>query len=117
MFETKCCTSHWLNDLKNIPRDWALICCDDQKRPWDPTTGRSLKNWPEHEGLTVEEVQEYEPQAVGVLLGEKSGGLLAIDFDGPGSEEEFIETVGRTCEELRVQVKYKLACPLTMEYL
>jgi len=92
--------SSWLNSLDNLPTDWALICCDGHKRPWDPTTGRSLKNWPEHEGLTVEEVQEYEPQAVGVLLGEKSGGLLAIDFDGPGSEEKFLETFGRPSDEL-----------------
>jgi len=99
MFDTKCCKS-WLDDLNHIPRNWALICCDGQKRPWDPTTGRSLKNWPEHEGLTVEEVQEYEPQAVGVLLGEKSGGLMAIDFDGPGSEEKFLETFGRPSDEL-----------------
>lgn len=91
---------NWLAAISDIPRDWALICCDGQKRPWDPTTGRALKNWPEHEGLTVEEVQEYEPPAVGVLLGEKSGGLLAIDFDGPGSEEKFLETFGRPCEEL-----------------
>ena len=60
-------------------------------------------------------MQDYEPQPIGGLLGETSGGLLAIDLDGPGSEEEFIESVGRTCEELLVQVKYKLACPLTME--
>lgn len=91
---------NWLSALSDIPRDWALICCDGQKRPWDPATGRSLKNWPEHEGLTVEEVQEYAPESVGVLLGEKSGGLLAIDFDGPGSEEKFLETFGRPSDEL-----------------
>jgi len=34
------------------------------------------------------------------LLGEKSGGLLAIDFDGPGSEEKFLETFGRPSDEL-----------------
>jgi len=97
---TKACGQNWLDTLCDMPRDWALICCDGQKRPWDPTTGRSLKNWPEHEGLTVEEVQEYEPEAVGVLLGEKSGGLLAIDFDGPGSEEKFLEIFGRPSDEL-----------------
>lgn len=91
---------NWLAALSDIPRDWALICCDGQKRPWNPATGRSLKNWPEHEGLTVEEIQEYAPESVGVLLGEKSGGLLAIDFDGPGSEEKFIETFSRPSDEL-----------------
>ena len=45
-------------------------------------------------------MQEYEPQALSVLLGEKSGGLLAIDFDGPGSEEKFLETFGRPSDEL-----------------
>jgi hypothetical protein len=110
MSKTTFCTS-WLADLKNIPRDWALICCDDQKRPWDPTTGRALKNWPEHLGLTVEEVQEYEPQAVGVLLGEKSGGLLAIDFDGPGSEEKFVEIFGRPSEELTQTIAWTSGKP------
>ncbi|MFM7455958.1 MAG: bifunctional DNA primase/polymerase, partial [Vulcanococcus sp.] len=55
----------------------------------------------------VEEVQEYAPQAVGVLLGEKSGGLLAIDFDGPGSEEKFIEKFGRPSEELPQTITWR----------
>lgn len=98
--------SNWLTSLVDLPSDWALICCDGHKRPWNPETGRALSNWTAHDGLSAEEVQAIEPKAVGVLLGEKSGGLMTMDFDGPGAEEKFVEIFGRSSSELPQSISW-----------
>ena len=89
--ETNTPRKTWLEDLSEVPCDWALLCVNDKKQPYNPATGELQTRWADGAGLDASEIQELSPHAVGVLLGEKSGGLMAIDFDGPGSEEKFQE--------------------------
>ena len=90
----------WLSSLNSLPSDWALLPLDGHKRPADPVTGALLKAWSRHQGYSIEDIQELMPPAVGVLLGPISGGLLAVDFDGPGSEQQFQSVYGRPSSDL-----------------
>lgn len=90
----------WLDQLADLPSNWALVCVNEKKQPYDPCTGLLTPGWNDGDGHTVEDVLALDPAAVGVMLGPKSGGLLAIDFDGPGSEEKFLEVIGKPASEL-----------------
>lgn len=93
-------TFNWLKQLSNIPSDWALLPLDGNKIPTDPQSGLPLTDWSRHSGYCIDDIQELSPKAVGVMTGPVSGGLLAVDFDGPGSEEKFQEIFGRPSSEL-----------------
>ena len=93
-------STNWLNDLSGLPSDWALLPLDGGKKPIDPVTGFLMKDWTNHPGFTIDEIQELKPPAVGVLLGPTSFGLLAVDFDGPGSEQQFQSVYGRPSSDL-----------------
>ena len=99
-------SENWLTSLRDVPTDWALLCVNKNKQPYDPRSGNLTYSWSDSEGMTAVEIEELEPLAVGVLLGEKSGGLLAIDFDGPGSEEKFQEVFGRSSSELPASISW-----------
>ena len=92
--------SIWLQQLDDIPCDWAMLPLDGNKTPVDPSSGLPMAKWSEKPGYTADEIREAAPKAVGVLLGPVSGGLLAIDFDGPGSEEMFRQLYGRPSTDL-----------------
>lgn len=92
--------SIWLQQLDDIPCDWAMLPLDGNKTPVDPRSGLPMAKWSEKPGYTADEIREAAPKAVGVLLGPVSGGLLAIDFDGPGSEEMFRQLYGRPSTDL-----------------
>jgi len=92
--------TNWLDDLSDLPSDWALLPLDGHKRPADPVTGALLKAWSRHQGYSIEDIQNLMPPAVGVLLGPISGGLVAVDFDGPGSEQQFQRVYGRPSYDL-----------------
>ena len=65
----------------------------DNKRPIDPATGEVLKEWQKQDGFTPEELTEMNGvvKAVGLMLGPPSGGILAVDFDGPEAVAKFNE--------------------------
>lgn len=96
----------WLDDLSEVLSDWALLCVNDKKQPYNPSTGELQSKWAEATGMDSTEIQEFDPLAIGVLLGDKSGGLLAIDFDGPGSEEKFQEMFGHSSSELPASIAW-----------
>lgn len=75
-------STNWLDELSDLPSDWALLPLDGNKRPIDPASGLLMNGWPSHQGFSSDEPQEVMPLAVGVLTGPVSGGLLAVDFDG-----------------------------------
>lgn len=90
----------WLKALVSIPSDWALLPLNGNKTPIEPHSGLPLSGWSQHAGYSIDDIKELSPQAVGVLLGPVSGGLLAVDFDGAGSEEKFQEIYGRPSSDL-----------------
>ena len=71
-----------------------------EKTPVDPQTGQRIKGWSQGSGYDIEDIIEMAPLACGVILGPVSGGLAAIDFDGPGSVEMFLQTFGRPATDL-----------------
>lgn len=101
----------WLADLSDLPCDWALLPLNGAKQPVDPSTDRLLKEWTKHSGFSVDEIQEISPQAVGVMLGPVSGGLIAVDFDGPGSEQCFQRIYGRPSTDLLASLSWSSGKP------
>jgi len=102
-----------LASLGGIDSDWALIPVDGQKRPVDPASGEPLRNWAAA-GLNLEELQAIAPSphvlAVGLLLGPSSG-VMAVDFDGPGSAGCFRRIYGRPSSELPATVGWTSGLP------
>ena len=96
----------WLYGINNIPTDWELLPLDNKKRPFDPYLGRLISEWQNGPSWDPDDIITARPAAVGVMLGPISGGLLAVDFDGPGSEEKFIELFGRPSSELPVSLAW-----------
>ena len=103
--------SIWLQQLDDIPCDWALLPLDGNKTPIDPRSGLLMAKWSEEPGYTTDEIREASPKAVGVLLGPVSGGLLAIDVDGPGSEEMFQKLYGRPSTDLPQSISWTSGKP------
>ena len=83
----------WSALIPDAPFDWALIPVGGNKRPIDPATGEVLKEWQKQDGFTPEELTEMNGvvKAVGLMLGPPSGGILAVDFDGPEAVAKFTE--------------------------
>ena len=99
-------SSNWLDELSNLPSDWALLPLNGIKIPFNPITNELMKGWSNHPGFSIDEIQELSPKAVGVMTGPVSGGLLAVDFDGPGSEEQFQHVFGRPSSELPASISW-----------
>lgn len=92
----------WPQLLADVPLDWALIPLNGRKCPINPETGLPLQEWTAQAGYSLEQLAAMNGmvRAVGVLLGPASGGLLAVDFDGPGATEKFIEITGHSPDDL-----------------
>ena len=96
------CSDNYFDDLSACPEEWRYVPVNGNKVPWNYETNRALE-WDEHKefkGHTAKRIQEIQPKAVGLILGERSLGVGAIDFDGPGSEEEFKLRFGRPSSDL-----------------
>lgn len=87
----------WSVLIPNAPFDWALIPVDGNKRPIDHATGDLMDEWQKQDGFTPEELSKINGtvKAVGLMLGPPSGGVLAVDFDGPEAIGKFSEVYGR----------------------
>jgi len=87
--------------------------CNGDKQPIDPHTGHLLNEWgskclPKNEFKLL---PKKHVQAVGLGLGPLSGGTLAVDFDGEGSEENFALAFGKQASELPKSVSWKSGRP------
>ena len=93
-----------LASLADCPLDWELLPLNGSKQPVDPETGQLMAKWTECgtdlDGITAV-ADSPHVLAVGLLLGPQSGGVLAVDFDGPSAAGKFREIYGRDPEELR----------------
>ena len=93
-----------LADLQHLDSDWELIPVDDRKRPVDPATGHPKTNWAattyDADGIADLVSTSSYIKAVGVVLGPPSGGLLAVDFDGPGAIPTFTSIYNRPATDL-----------------
>lgn len=102
-----------LASLSKIDSDWALIPIDGQKRPVDPVSGALLRNW-SAAGLNLEGfycvAASPHVLAVGLVLGPASG-VMAVDFDGPGSAGCFRRIYGRPSTDLPATVGWTSGLP------
>ena len=104
-------STNWLGELSNLPSDWALLPLNGNKKPFNPRTNNLMKGWSNHPGFSIDQIQELSPKAVGVMTGPVSGGLLAVDFDGPGSEEKFQKIFNRPSSDLPPSLSWSSGKP------
>jgi hypothetical protein len=121
-------TPQVLAELQHLDSDWELIPVDDRKRPIDPATGQLKTNWSATtytaDDITTLANTSPHIKAIGVVLGPPSGGLLAVDFDGPGAVPTFASIYNRAATELPTTVGWcsglpkrgQLAFRVPMEY-
>ena len=100
--------------IADVDSDWQLIPVGPSKRPVDPTTGKNLTDWT-HTTYDVDGIlalAKHSPyvKAVGVVLGPPSG-IIAVDFDGNGSEATFAEVFGRPSTDLPTTVSWSSGRP------
>ncbi|AII44059.1 hypothetical protein KR100_11935 [Synechococcus sp. KORDI-100] len=92
----------WATLITEAPFDWALIPLDGNKRPIDPETGQPLVKWQSSPGYDIDGLSQLNGcvKAVGLKLGPDSGGVVAVDFDGPPAVGKFKEIFGRPPTDL-----------------
>jgi hypothetical protein len=104
-----------LDTLQHLDSDWELIPVDDRKRPIDPITGHLKTNWAattyDADGITALASTSPHLKAIGVVLGPPSGGLLAVDFDGPGAQPTFASIYNRPATDLPHTVGWSSGLP------
>lgn len=104
-----------LAQLQHLDSDWELIPVNDCKTPIDPDTGHPKSKWPEHtydlEAITSLAASSPHVKAIGVVLGPASGGLLAVDFDGPGAISTFSSVYNRPPSDLPLTVGWSSGLP------
>ncbi len=104
---------HWWSQLDWLPPQWQLVACNGRKQPIDTQTGRLLSDWPS-QCSPVEQFKSLRTdqiQAVGVVLGSVSGGLLAVDFDAEGYEDQFHSVFDRPLSDLPHTVSWSSGKP------
>ena len=97
----------WSELLDGLPDDLRYTPLNGDKCPIDPDTGFRRKKW---------ETFHYLPsgldqmngvvKAVGLHLGPTSNGVLAVDFDGIGSEVIFQNFTGHQITELPKTIRW-----------
>ena len=93
---------NWSALIPQAPFDWVLIPLDGRKRPINPDTGDLMEQWQQQPGYDVDGISALngKVQAVGLMLGARSGGVLQVDFDGPKSPAKFQEVFGQSPQDL-----------------
>ena len=94
--------ANWSALIPDAPFDWALIPLDGRKRPIDPATGKVMEQWQNQPGYDVDGLSALNGLvlAAGLILGPPSGGVLAVDFDGPDAPGKFQEIFNRPATDL-----------------
>lgn len=103
----------WHDQLNVLPTTWKLLACNGNKQPIDPETGQLQSDWPSRT-VPVEQFKTIPVariKAVGVVLGPDSGGLLAVDLDAEGYEEQFELAYGRPLTDLPPSVSWTSGKP------
>ena len=100
--------------IADVDADWQLIPVGPSKRPVDPATGANLNDWThttyDVDGIVALARRSPHVKAVGVVLGPPSG-VIAVDFDGEGSEAAFAEVFGRPSTDLPATVAWSSGRP------
>lgn len=74
-------------EIATLPKGWNFVLCNGRKAPYQP----GWRNFRHDSGAIAELLKDCEHQRkasmVGVILGEASGGLLAVDHDGESCDD------------------------------
>lgn len=101
------CESTWADALCGAPEKWRFTPVGDQKIPVDVKTGHPAKHWTiNHVSLDDLPLKTEFFKAVGLVLGTASGGVLAVDFDGPGHQNTFLKAYGRAVDDLPLSISW-----------
>lgn len=103
----------WSGKLLGLPDHCRFTPLDDRKRPVSPETGFLRTEWQLH-GYAATELDVFDPskvKAIGLMVGEMSGGIAALDFDGPGSHDNFRHHFGHGADELPETVTWSSGLP------
>lgn len=102
----------WSKRLEGMPIECRFTPLDDRKRPVDPATGSLKTDWQliDYQAHELDSFNGHV-KGVGLMVGEMSGGIAALDFDGPGSEETFEHHFGRSASELPATVTWTSGIP------
>tara|TARA_E500000331_G_scaffold358220_1_gene423507 strand:+ start:44611 stop:46740 length:2130 start_codon:yes stop_codon:yes gene_type:complete len=95
--------------LEAADSDWRFVPVGRNKKPINADTGDNVAKWQSSGGYDIDQIKDLPSQyvwAVGLLTGPASGGVLAVDFDGPGSEEKFLQICGRDSCELPKSISW-----------
>ena len=91
----------WSELLDGLPDDLRYTPLNGEKCPIDPDTGLRRKQWQNFHYLPSDlDQMNGVVKAVGLHLGPTSNGLMAVDFDGIGSEVVFQNLTGHLITEL-----------------
>jgi hypothetical protein len=78
-------TADLFGQLVNLPRTWAYVAVDGQKRPY-------MDGWQKNHITRAQlgkEIKAGRAKAIGVCCGAPSGGLLFVDHDGKSASQLF----------------------------
>jgi len=104
----------WSEQLKGCSPAFRFVPLNGDKIPIDPNTGRKFSDWnePEHH-YTPRDLDGMNGvvKAVGLQLGEASGGILALDFDGHGAEGIFQHLTGHDVKDLPKTIAFDSGRP------
>ncbi|WP_338463101.1 plasmid replication protein, CyRepA1 family (plasmid) [Synechococcus elongatus IITB7] len=90
-----------LETLDRLPREWRFCVVNERKAPFDPDWQKTPLD---HAAVAERIKSDRRITGIGLLTGHISGGLVAVDFDGPTAHEALPE--GLTLAELPVTVAY-----------
>ncbi|AJD58985.1 plasmid replication protein, CyRepA1 family [Synechococcus elongatus] len=95
-----------IDQLDRLPPNWRFCVVNSRKAPFDP----GWQNNPLDHAAVAERIRsDRRVTGIGLLTGPASGGLIAVDFDGPTAHEALPE--GLTLTELPPTVAYTSGKP------
>ena len=81
-----------------MPTEWALTPCVGKKNLWPNWNKAKLDRAELIEAIRTQKNAEGKPckwTGVSIVAGPMSGGIIAIDFDGPLAWKKYMELSGR----------------------
>jgi hypothetical protein len=110
---SNCLVNDFWDQINDLPDKWSLIPCNGNKQPIDPNTGVLWADWPNQSipAASFCNLPRKWIEAVGLVLGPPSGGVLAVDFDASGYEEVFTTVTSRSIQDLPKTVAWSSGKP------
>lgn len=97
----------WSELLDGLPDDLRYTPLNGDKCPIDPDTGFRRKEWQNYHYLPSDlDQMNGVVKAVGLHLGPTSNGVMAVDFDGIGSEVIFQNLTSHRITELPKTIRW-----------